>query len=75
MKASPQSFLENSLKHREIELVKAKDKYDKLNFECRILRSAISILNDNSRNNSAQNSRLQPIAWQEKRFPYAQHSN
>ncbi len=53
MKPSPQSALENSLKHREIQLAKAKYKYDKLNFECRTLRSAISILNNNTRNNSA----------------------
>ena len=38
------SVLENSLKRREVQLAKAKDRYDKLNYECRTIRSTIEIL-------------------------------
>ncbi len=44
MAEAPPHQLENILQRKEAQLAKAKDRYDKLSYECRTIRSTIEIL-------------------------------
>ena len=44
MQGSTRSELQDTLKRKQIQLGKAKDRYDKLSYECRTIRSTIGIL-------------------------------
>ena len=44
MTEAPPHQLENILRSKEAQLAKAKDRYDKISYECRTIRSTIEIL-------------------------------
>ena len=53
MQVLPHFEFEDALKRKEIELAKAKDRYIRLNHECRTIRSALDILAQHKRNDSS----------------------
>ncbi len=65
MTTSVRSEFEDTLKWRETELAKAKDRYNRLNQEYRTIRSALDILAHDERNGNCSDSL--------KKLPKGQH--
>lgn len=64
MKVPPRSEIEDTLKRKEIELAKAKDRYSRLNHECNAMRSTLDILAHDERNGNCSDPLKNPSKGQ-----------